>query len=97
MPATISTTSTVDTILPEYAQRIGAYVGSYTTTTNIGSDTSVISTGLTDRGFTADDVLNDFFIRCTSGNNDNTIRRISDFTGSSGTITVTGAITESVN
>ena len=90
MPATISTTSTVDTILPEYAQRIGAYVGSYTTTTNIGSDTSVISTGLTDRGFTADDILNDFFIRCTSGNNDNTIRRISDFTGSSGTITVTG-------
>ncbi len=90
MPATISTTSTVDTILPEYARFIGAWVGSFSTTTNIGAGTSVISTGLTDRGFTTDDTLNDFYVRCTSGNNDNTIRRISDFTGSSGTITITG-------
>ena len=90
MPATISTTSTVDTLLPEYARWIGAYVGSFSTTTNITTNTSVVSTGLTDRGFTTDDTLNDFYVRCTSGNNDNTIRRISDFTGSSGTITVTG-------
>ena len=90
MPATISTTSTVDTILPEYARRIGAYIGSFSTSTNIGAGTSVIATALTDRGFTADDILNDFYVRCTSGNNDNTIRRISDYTGSSGTITVTG-------
>ena len=90
MPATISSTSTVDTILPEYARRLGAYAGSFSTTTAITTNTSVVSTGLTDRGFTADDILNDFFIRITSGNNDNAIRRISDFTGSSGTITVTG-------
>ncbi len=90
MPATISSTSTVDTILPEYARRLGAYAGSFSTTTTITTNTSVVSTGLTDRGFTADDILNDFFIRITSGNNDNAIRRISDFTGSSGTITVTG-------
>ncbi len=90
MPATISTTSTVDTILPEYARFIGAWVGSFSTTTNIGAGASVVSTGLTDRGFTTDDTLNDFYVRCTSGNNDNTIRRISDFTGSSGTITITG-------
>lgn len=90
MPATISSTSTVDTILPEYARRLGAYAGSFSTTTNITTNTSVVSTGLTDRGFTADDILNDFFIRITSGENDNKIRRISDYTGSSGTITVTG-------
>lgn len=90
MPATISSTSTVDTILPEYARRLGAYAGSFSTTTNITTNTSVVSTELTDRGFTADDILNDFFIRITSGENDNKIRRISDYTGSSGTITVTG-------
>ncbi len=90
MPATISTTSTVDTILPEYARTLGAYVGSFSTTTTVTTNTSVVSTGLTDRGFTVDDILNDFFVRITSGNNDNTIRRISDFTGSSGTITITG-------
>jgi len=90
MPATISSTSTVDTILPEYARRLGAYAGSFSTTTDITTNTSVVSTGLTDRGFTADDTLNDFYIRITSGENDNKIRRISDYTGSSGTITVTG-------
>ena len=90
MPATISSTSTVDTILPEYARRVGAYAGSFSTTTTVTTNTSVVSTGLTDRGFSVDDILNDFYIRITSGNNDNAIRRISDFTGSSGTITVTG-------
>ena len=90
MPATISSTSTVDTILPEYARRLGAYTGSFSTTTTVTTNTSVVSTGLTDRGFSVDDILNDFYIRITSGNNDNAIRRISDFTGSSGTITVTG-------
>ena len=91
MPATISTTSTVDTILPEYAQRIGAYVGSFSTTTNLTTNTSVVSTALRDRGFTVDDILNDFYVRLTSGsNNDDEIRRISDYTGSSGTITVAG-------
>jgi len=91
MPATISTTSTVDTILPEYAQRIGAYVGSFSTTTNLTTNTSVVSTALRDRGFTVDDILNDFYVRLTSGsNNDDKIRRISDYTGSSGTITVAG-------
>jgi len=90
MPATISSTSTVDTILPEYARRLGAYAGSFSTTTNITTNTSVVSTGLTDRGFSVDDILNDFYIRITSGENDDKVRRISDYTGSSGTITVTG-------
>ena len=90
MPATISSTSTVDILLPEYARRLGAYAGAFSTTTTVTTNTSVISTGLTDRGFSVDDTLNDFYIRITSGENDNKIRRINDFTGSSGTIAVTG-------
>ena len=87
------TTTTVNTIIPEFADSIGAYVGAFSTTTAVGgtgSLTTVISTGLRDIGFTDDDVLNDFFIRITSGNNDDVIRRISDYTGSSGAITITG-------
>ncbi len=67
MPATISSTSTVDTILPEYARRLGAYAGSFSTTTTITTNTSVVSTGLTDRGFTADDILNDFLFGLPAG------------------------------
>ena len=51
------TTSTVNTILPEFADTIGAYVGSFSTTTTITTNTSVISTGLRNIGFTDDDVL----------------------------------------
>ena len=91
MPATISTTSSVATMVPEYARRIGAYVGGFTTTTTVTTDTSVICTTLGDRGWDVDDILNDFYIKVTSGNNDGAIRRISDYTGSSGTITVSGS------
>ena len=34
-------TTTLDTMLPQYGRTIGAYIGSFTTTTNIGSGTSV--------------------------------------------------------
>jgi len=91
MPATISTTSSVDTMVPEYARRIGAYVGGFTTTTDVTTNTSIICTTLGDRGWDVDDILNDFYIRVTSGNNSSVIRRISDYTGSTGTITVSGS------
>lgn len=91
MPATISSTSSLATMLPEYARRIGAYVGSFTTTTNVTTNTSVVCTTLGDRGWDVDDILNDFYLKVTSGENDGAIRRISDYTGSSGTITVSGS------
>jgi len=91
MPTTISTTTSLATMLPEYARRIGAYVGSFTTTTAIAANTSVVCTTLGDRGWDVDDILNDFYIKITSQNNDGAIRRISDYTGSSGTITVSGS------
>ena len=91
MPTTISSTTSLATMLPEYARRIGSYVGSFTTTTAIAANTSVVCTTLADRGFDVDDLLNDFYIKITSQNNDGAIRRISDYTGSSGTITVSGS------
>ena len=90
MPATISTTTSVSTLLPEYARRIGAYVGGFSTTTNVAADNLVVCTTLGDRGWDVDDILNDFYIRIASGNNNGSIRRISDYTGSTGTITVSG-------
>ena len=84
-------TTTLDTMLPGFARYIGAYVGSFTTTTAIAAGTSVVSTELRDSGFTNDDALNDTFIRITSANNDETVRLATDYTASSGTITVSGS------
>jgi len=86
----MATTTALSTILPQFARRIGSYIGSFSTTTTITTNTSVVSTGLRDLGFTDDDVLNDSFIKITSGNNLNDVRLIADYTGSSGTITVSG-------
>ena len=89
----MATTTTLSTILPKLARRVGAYIGSFSTTTAIGgtgSLTVIISTELRDIGFVDDDVLNDSFLKITSGNNLNEVRLISDYTGSNGTITITG-------
>ena len=89
----MATTTTLAAILPKLARRIGSYIGSFTTTTAIGATgslTVVISTELRDIGFTDDDIVNDSFLKITSGNNLNEVRLISDYTGSSGTMTVTG-------
>lgn len=83
-------TTTLDTMLPGFARYIGAYVGSFTTTTAIAAGTSVVSTELRDSGFTNDDALIDTFIKITSANNDDTVRRVTDYAASSGTITVSG-------
>ena len=86
-------TTTLDTMLPQFGRYIGAYLGSFTTTTAIGATgslTVVISTELKDSGFTNDDALNDTFIKITSANNDDTVRRVTDYTASSGTLTISG-------
>ena len=86
-------TTTLDTLLPQFGRAIGAFIGSFTTTTAIGATgslTVVISTELTDSGFNNDDALNDTFIKITSANNDDTVRRVTDYTASSGTITISG-------
>jgi len=85
----MATTTALSTILPQLGRRIGSYIGSFSTSTTITTNNSVIGTGLRDTGFTDDDVLNDSFIKFTSGNNLNDVRLISDYTGSTGTITIT--------
>jgi len=86
----MATTTTLSAMLPKFGRRVGAYIGSFSTTTTITTNTSIIATGLRDLGFTDDDVLNDSFLKITSGNNLNEVRLVSDYTGSSGTITVAG-------
>ena len=83
-------TTTLDTMLPQFGRYIGAFIGSFTTTTAIAANTSVVSTELTNAGFNSDDALIDTFIKITSANNDDAVRRVTDYTGSSGTITVSG-------
>ena len=82
-------TTTLNTLLPEFAKRHGYWVGSFTTTTNItGSDKVIVSTGLISSGYDDDDALIDYWIRITSGTDDDAVRRIDDYTGSSGSCTV---------
>ena len=63
---------------------------SFSTTTNITTNTSIISTELVD-DYTNDDFLNLWFAHVTSGENAGVVRRITDYTASSGTLTVAGA------
>ena len=98
-------TTTLNVMLPEFAQHIGVLVqssdssnrGQFTTTTGHVSGTSVVSTELGDEGF-GDDRLNNSFIRFTSGNNDGVIRYVEDYDSSTDTITVSGsALTTDAN
>jgi hypothetical protein len=68
-------TTTLDTMLPQFGRYIGAFIGSFNTTTAIAANTSVVSTELTDSGFNNDDALIDTFIKITSANNDDAVRR----------------------
>jgi hypothetical protein len=82
-------TTTLNTLLPEFAKRNGFYVGSFTTTTDVtGSDKVITSTGLINSGYDDDDSLIDYWIRITSGTDDDAIRRVDDYTGSTGSCTV---------
>ena len=82
-------TTTLNTLLPEYARRKGVYVGSFTTTSNpSGSAKTLTSTGLISSGYNSDDDLNDHWVRITSGTDDDNIRRIDDHTGSTGVLTL---------
>lgn len=77
-------------MLPALAREIGAWIGSFSTTTNIAADTNVVSTALRDTGFIDDDTLNDTFVRILGTTNSEVVRRVNDYTGSSGTLVVTG-------
>lgn len=90
-------TTTLPAARQEFSRRLqGTTPGyaSFNTTTNIAANTSVISTALPNAGYTQDDYFgpdNAWWIIITSGDNSGVIRRITDYTGSTGTLTVSGA------
>jgi len=65
-----------------------------TTTTNLAGNNSVISTQLADR-WAQDDYFNGWYCIIRGTNNDEVIRRITDYTASSGTLTIAGAVLSS--
>ena len=77
-------------LLVDFSKFIGDYVAS--TTTGAGSSTTLVDTYLSRYG---DDKLIDWYLRITEnvGGNQYLVRRISDFTGSTGTCTVLNAFT----
>ena len=81
-------TTTWSTARADISRPLG-FIG-FTTSTNITTNTSVVSTELAD-DFDQDDYLIGWFIRITSGNNADIVRRVTDYTASSGTLTVAGA------
>ncbi|KKL20596.1 hypothetical protein LCGC14_2453860, partial [marine sediment metagenome] len=64
---------------------------SVSTTTNITTNTSVISTNLNSYDFAQDDFFNDWYVWIDGTNNVGVERKISNYATSSGTITVYGA------
>jgi hypothetical protein len=85
-------TTTLNTMLPQFARTIGSYIGSFSTSTNIAANNSVVSTDIGSLFPNADD-LNDTFIRLLGTTNDDTKRLVTDYAVSSGigTLTVAGA------
>ena len=83
------TTTTLNVMLPAFARSMGAYIGTFSTTTDITTSTALISTGIT-AYFEDDDVLNDTFVRILGTNNDGTVRSVLDHTGSTGALDLRG-------
>lgn len=78
--------SSLNTLLPLFAKRIGAFTGAFTTSANpTGSAKTLTSTGFGNAGYNDDGDLEDHWFRITSGTDDDLIRRCDSFTGASGT------------
>ena len=82
-------TDTLINIVSDINRKLGVYE-TFATTTNLAANTSVISTTLRDLGYDADDMLNGKWVMIAGTNNDEVSRYISDYTASSGTITIRG-------
>ena len=82
-------TDTLINIVSDINRKLGVYE-TFATTTNLAANTSVISTTLRDLGYDADDMLNGKWVMIAGTANDEVSRYISDYTASSGTISVRG-------
>jgi len=96
-------TTTLQNLRREFAQYLGYpdIVGkdglAWTTTTNIGSSTTIISTELRDYGFddlsvegSGDDMFENWWIILHGSNNAQTVRRVKSYDASAGQLTVAG-------
>jgi hypothetical protein len=82
-------TITAQTAIREVSRELGFV--QFATTTNLTTNTSVVSTDLSAK-FAQDDFFNDsWFVIIRGANNDEVVRRVTDYTASSGTLTVAGA------
>ena len=80
--------------LLELHQKLSEDIGDYiqvATTTNITTNTSIISTNLLPYDYGSSDYFNNWWVYITTGNNIGVERQISDYATTSGTITVRGA------
>ena len=80
-----------------YSELVGKDGSAWTTTTNIGSGTAVISTELRDYGMddymgagSGDDSIQNYWVQILGSNNANVVRRVRLYDASTGQITVTG-------
>ena len=96
-------TTTLQNLRREFAQYLGYpdIVGkdglAWTTTTNIGSSTAIVSTELRDYGFddlsvegSGDDMFENWWIILHGSNNAQTVRRVKSYDASAGQLTVAG-------
>jgi len=80
-----------------YGEQLGKDGEAWTTTTNIGASTTIISTELRDYGFdditesgSGDDLFENWWVIIHGSNNAQTIRRVKSYDASAGQITVAG-------
>jgi hypothetical protein len=81
-------TTTWATAFRQINQQLGFV--QFDTTTNLTTNTNVVSTELADR-FAADDYFIGRFVLIRGANNDEVTRRVTDYTASTGTLVVAGA------
>lgn len=80
-----------------YSEIVGKDGAAWTTTSNIGAGTAIISTELRDYGFddsgdagSGDDVFDGHWVIIKGSNNDGTVRRIKSYDASAGQLTIFG-------
>lgn len=75
-------------------QKLSESIGDFIevdTTTNITTNQYIVSTALNEYDLASDDYFNEWWVYITEGNNSGILRRISDYTTSTGRLTVYGA------
>lgn len=77
---------------PAFARYIGAYIGSFTTTTVIAAGDIVLSTELEDAGYDEDDALKDVYWLGTSGNNVDVIGRVKSYDSADSSLLLTNTL-----